>query len=84
MNIDGKRLNTDHPDFKKMEREVEEATADFDRQYDEILRQYTRPLSEPDSRALAHRVGPLHKEFSKRMAEIRAKYEHLYAPEAHI
>lgn len=73
LNIDGKRLKTEHPDFKKLEKEVEDAIFEFDKKYDELAIRH-----KDNSRALAYYAAPLHKEFSRKMDAIRAKYEYLY------
>ena len=78
LNIDGKRLKTEHPDFKELEREVEEAISEFETKYDEIESRCKKQLSENYGRAIAYYAAPLHKEFSRKMDEIRAKYDYLY------
>jgi hypothetical protein len=73
LNTDGKRLKTEHPDFKKLEKEIEDAIFEFDTRYDEIMAQH-----EGNGRAIAYYAAPLHKEFSRKIDAIRAKYEYLY------
>lgn len=84
LNIEGKKLNTEHPDYKELEREFEELIEEFRLQYNQLADNYERPLTEESGRALAYDVRPYQRAFNRRLKEIRAKYEHLYTPEAHI